>query len=44
MIFYCDPEYLYISEDLCRTSGAGSPNSGGSVEHWFKNTALSDDV
>src|SRR6218665_1467687 len=31
---------VYISEDLCRTSEAGSPNPRGSVEHRLRTTVL----
>src|SRR6218665_2658988 len=31
---------VYISEDLCRTSEAGSPNPWGSVEHRLRTTDL----
>src|SRR5688572_7668598 len=43
MIFHSltDSECVYISEELCRTPGAGSPNNRGSVEHWLRNTDLS---
>src|SRR6218665_1861703 len=31
---------MFISEDLCRTPGAGSPNPRGSVEHRLRTTGL----